>query len=182
LPAAVVQINVFKLSAQLLKVDKAITKSLWRQFGASIDMLRQAIELCPKDLWNRHEKFWYISYHCLFWLDYYLTLKPDNFKPPAPFTLSEFDASGKMPERRYRQEEILEYLHFSKKKCRDLVLSLTEETIHTPWVNETKNYTVYEILLYNMRHVQHHAAQLNMILRDEINDAPKWVSVVQEDI
>ena len=26
------------------------------------------------------------------------------------------------------------------------------------------NYSVVEILLYNMRHVQHHAAQLNLLL------------------
>jgi hypothetical protein len=33
-----------------------------------------------------------------------------------------------------------------------------------------------ELLLYNMRHVQHHAAQLNMLLRERTNSAPDWVS------
>jgi len=33
-----------------------------------------------------------------------------------------------------------------------------------------------ELLLYNMRHVQHHAAQLNMLLRQKTDSAPKWVS------
>jgi uncharacterized damage-inducible protein DinB len=34
-----------------------------------------------------------------------------------------------------------------------------------------------ELLLYNMRHVQHHAAQLNMLLRRRTNSAPpRWVS------
>jgi uncharacterized damage-inducible protein DinB len=34
-----------------------------------------------------------------------------------------------------------------------------------------------ELLLYNMRHVQHHAAQLNMLLRQRTNSAaPRWVS------
>jgi uncharacterized damage-inducible protein DinB len=32
-----------------------------------------------------------------------------------------------------------------------------------------------ELLLYNMRHVQHHAAQLNLILRQTIDSAPRWV-------
>jgi hypothetical protein len=44
------------------------------------------------------------------------------------------------------------------------------------WINEYKNFSVFEILLYNMRHVQHHAAQLNQLLRISIQDAPKWVS------
>jgi hypothetical protein len=31
-------------------------------------------------------------------------------------------------------------------------------------------------LLYNMRHVQHHVEQLNLILRQETDSAPEWVS------
>ena len=44
------------------------------------------------------------------------------------------------------------------------------------------NYPVLEILLYNMRHVQHHAAQLNLLLRQELDDAPDWVSRTEEDL
>jgi uncharacterized damage-inducible protein DinB len=33
-----------------------------------------------------------------------------------------------------------------------------------------------ELLLYNMRHVQHHAAQLNLILRQKTESAPGWVA------
>ena len=33
-----------------------------------------------------------------------------------------------------------------------------------------------ELLLYNMRHVQHHAAQLNLILRQRTDSAPGWIA------
>ena len=36
--------------------------------------------------------------------------------------------------------------------------------------------SIAELLLYNMRHVQHHAAQLHLILRQTIDSAPGWVS------
>ena len=36
------------------------------------------------------------------------------------------------------------------------------------------NYPILEILLYNMRHTQHHAAQLNMLLRQDINKHIEW--------
>ena len=36
--------------------------------------------------------------------------------------------------------------------------------------------TRVESLLYNMRHVQHHAAQLNLLLRQSTNSAPDWVA------
>ncbi|RZK44955.1 MAG: hypothetical protein EOO61_01865, partial [Hymenobacter sp.] len=37
------------------------------------------------------------------------------------------------------------------------------------------NYNLIEILFYNMRHVQHHAAQLNLMLRQDNNNAAGWV-------
>jgi uncharacterized damage-inducible protein DinB len=43
-------------------------------------------------------------------------------------------------------------------------------------------FSTLEILLYNMRHVQHHAAQLNLLLRQEINKAPDWVSQAEDDM
>lgn len=33
-----------------------------------------------------------------------------------------------------------------------------------------------ELLLYNMRHVQHHTGQLNLILRQKTGSAPRWVA------
>lgn len=38
------------------------------------------------------------------------------------------------------------------------------------------DFSVAELLLYNLRHVQHGAAQLNLILRQETDSAPRWVA------
>ena len=160
-------------------MDRSLKETLWRQFGASIDMLENAIKHCPPEFWDTEKNFWYNAYHGVFWLDYYLTLQPDTFSPPLPFTLSEFDASGAMPDRTYSKEEVLAYLAYSRKKCLDVISGLTDEIATSRWVNAHKDYTVLEILLYNMRHVQHHAAQLNLLLRQEIDYAPKWVSVAK---
>jgi hypothetical protein len=156
-------------------MDNSLKETLWRQFGASIDMLKNAILLCPIEFWDTEKKFWYNAYHCLFFLDYYLTLEPTKFSPPVPFDFSEFE--DRMPERTYSKAEILTYLEVCRKKCYDLVGGLTDEIAKSYWTNESKtmHYSVIEILLYNMRHVQHHSAQLNLLLRQEINDAPEWI-------
>ncbi len=155
-----------------------LKEGLWNQFGASIEAFENAIKMCPESVWDSESKFWYNAYHCLFFLDYYLTLKPEYFEPPSPFTLSEFDPLGAMPERTYTKDEILGYLQFCRNKCRSLIASLTDEILNRHWVNEseTMDYPISELLLYNMRHVQHHAAQLNLILRQELDLAPGWVS------
>lgn len=154
-----------------------LKRDIWRQFGASLDMLENAIRMCPVELWDSEKKFWYLAYHCLFWTDYYLTLNPTDFLPPRPYTLSEFDPSGAMPDRTYSKEEMLSYLEHSRKKCFELISGLTQGIANSRWINDYKNYSVFEMLLYNMRHVQHHTAQLNLLLRQEIDNAPRWVSV-----
>jgi hypothetical protein len=163
-------------------MDDSLKGILWRQFGASIDMLKNAITLCPAEFWDTEKKIWYNAYHCLFFLDYYLTLDPRNFSPPNPFSLSEFE--DRMPERTYSKEELLAYLKFCRKKCCDLIGNMTDETAKSNWTNESKtmSYPVIEILLYNMRHVQHHAAQLNLLLRQEINDAPDWLYEAEDKL
>lgn len=156
-------------------MDASLKELIWKQFGASIDMLENAIAFCPKELWDTDTQFWYNAYHCLFFLDYYLTLKPETFAPPQPFTLSEFEDT--LPDRIYSKEELLDYVQFCRAKCIDCIAGLTRESLENKWINESKSmqYPVIEFLLYNMRHVQHHAAQLNLLLRQGCNDAPEWV-------
>ena len=162
-------------------MDTAFKEALWKQFGASIDMLENAILLCTDELWNNDKKFWYKAYHCLFYLDYYLTPEPKHFSPPSGYTLSEFDPHA-MPDRVYSKEELLSYLQHSRKKCHDLIAGMTDEIANSHWENEYKSYSVIEILLYNMRHVQHHAAQLNLVLRQVIDNAPGWVAQTKENL
>jgi uncharacterized protein (DUF433 family) len=153
--------------------------SLWQQFGGAIDMLENAIVACPDALWSdrsQRPEFWYVAYHTLFFLDLYLSESLDGFTPPAPFTLDELDDAGILPERPYRKDELLPYLEHGREKCRAVIGGLTEETmqeVHAWW---TRELSVLEMLMYNLRHVQHHAAQLNLILRQQTDSAPAWVA------
>ncbi len=168
----------------------ALKENLWKQFGASIDMLKNAIILWPEEYWNTNKKFFYNAYHCLVFLDYYLTIPSKNFSSQLPFTIAEpgdvtEDAIDDIiPDRVYSKKELLDYLQSSRNKCYKLIAGLTEEKLQERWIEEegTRNYSVLEILLYNMRHVQHHAAQLNVYLRQQINNAPNWVSQVKDDL
>ena len=168
-----------------------LKESLWKQFGASIDMLKNAIALWPEEYWNTEKKFFYTAYHCLLFLDYYLTHSPKNFSSPLAFSISAdgipADAIDDIiPYRIYSKKELLNYLQASREKCHQLIAGLTEEKLKERWIEEkewgSRNYSVLEILLYNMRHVQHHAAQLNLLLRNRINNAPGWVSRAADEL
>lgn len=161
-------------------MNQNLKESLWKQFGASIEMLENTILLCPDELWDTKNQFWYKAYHCVFWLDYYLTQEPSGFAPPENFSLSEFD--DVLPERVYTKGEVLSYLQACRQKCRKLISDLTDELAEKRWVDEHVNYSIFEILLNNMRHTQHHAAQLNLILRQEINNSHPWVARASIDL
>lgn len=152
-----------------------IRESLWHQFGAAIDMLEEAIETCPQELWYSTGNFWYIAYHTLFYLDYYLAEEAEDFVPPLPFTMSELDPEGPLSPRQYEKAELLEYLRHGRNKCRLLINSLNADNAQKRFVNAYRNYNRVEILLYNLRHVQHHTGQLNLLLRNHDTVPPRWV-------
>ena len=153
---------------------------LWQQFGAAIDMLENALVDCPDELWgdrSRKPEFWYLVYHTLFWLDLYLSESIEGFSPPAPFTLDELDPAGLLPDRVYTKDELRSYLQHGREKCRATIEALTEERAHKHCSFGWGEVSVAELLLYNMRHVQHGAAQLNLILRQTIDSAPRGVAM-----
>ena len=87
-------------------MNPSFIQTIWKQFGAAIDMLENAIAMCPDQLWNAESKFWYKAFHTAFYLDYYLSVDPGSYIPKPPFTTSEFDPAAKMPERMYSKEEL----------------------------------------------------------------------------
>jgi hypothetical protein len=152
---------------------------IWQQFGAAIDMLENSLVACPDELWSdrsQRPEFWYVVYHTLFFLDLYLYGSIEGFAPPSPFTLDECDPAGLLPERPFTKDELQAYLEHGRRKCRAAIEELTDEKARERCVFGWGETSFAELLLYNMRHVQHHAAQLNLILRQKTDSAPRWVA------
>ena len=158
--------------------DETWKRELGAQVGAAIDMMENAIRACPENLWgdrSRQPEFWYLAYHALFFLDLYLSDTMEGFAPPAPFTPAEMDPAGVMPDRVYSQAELLSYLEHGRRKLKTVMAGLTDDWARRHRVFGTVEGSGLEMLLYNLRHVQHHAAQLNLILRQVTASAPTWV-------
>ena len=152
-----------------------LNQSLWSQFGAALEMLAESIQTCPKEVWEGNQVFSFQTYHTLFFLDYYLSTNPVGFAPPSEFSYSEFDEEPVIVI--FPQEMLLNYLAACKQKAQTLILGLDEQLASQRWINESKtmDYSLFEILLYNLRHVQHHVGQFNLLLRQHIDQAPEWI-------
>ena len=165
-------------------MDKSIIEIVWNQFGASIDMLINVISNCPDNYFVTHKRFYYIAFHSTIFLDYYSTIPPGEFLPQLSFTQKELEDRPKeavddlIPDKIYSKQEIVEYLKQSREKCKQIIYKLNDENLNQRFKEGDEpndmDYPVLEILLYNMRHTQHHTAQLNMLLRQDIDKHMEW--------
>lgn len=175
-------------------MDANLKTSIWRQFGATIDYLAETIRACPDHLWhaplwtNPDEQpgfatFWYRAYHTLFWLDVYLFGTEDGFLPPEPFALIEQDwGAWELPERAYTKDELLAYLSDGREKCRNTIAALTDEKL---WQRHDFGWgecSFFELLIYNLRHVQEHAGQLNLFLGQQGVYTPDYETQLRDEI
>ena len=161
-------------------MDTTVKTSVWQQFGAAIDMLGDAINLCPDHLWTfvvwkdpddeRYGQFWFVAYHALKWLDLYLTGTMEGFAPPSPFI------HGALPERPYTKDQILAYLGACREKCQSTIEALTDEKAQQRCVFEWMEPSFLELQLYSTRHVQEHAAQLSLVLGQHDVTGSDWVA------
>ncbi len=181
-------------------METTFRTALWRQFGAAIDMLENALLACPASLWRERlwsdhsdhpqppedAAFWSITYHILFWLDLYLTGLHEGFAPPAPFTLNALDPASVFPEQPYTKDDLHGYLVHLRKKCQTTIAELSDEKAHQqvtfPWLGGML-MSFLELQLYNMRHVQEHAAQLSLFLGQHAipDEALDWVPRAKDE-
>ena len=153
-------------------------EAIGQQLGAAIDTLDGAIRACPDGLWTAGERWhqpWYLAFHTIFWLDLYLSESDSEYQPPAPFTLGELEP-GVFPERSYTQRELLAWLD----QCRDalaarLATIATDDGARRRCRLHWGEMEAAELLLYNLRHVQHHAAQINLLIRQAGGEPAPWV-------
>ena len=87
---------------------------------------------------------------------------------------------GTRPTRPFTKPEILAYVGHCRDKCRNVIEALTDlesaRRCGFDWLNEM---SFAELLLYNLRHVQHHTGQMNLILRQHGASVPDWESRAQ---
>ena len=164
-------------------MDATFKSALWAQFSAALDMLERAIRACPDSLWGakREPPFWYLAYHTLFFLDLYLSPSTEGFAPPAPFTLAELDPSGVMPDRVYSKAELLDYLEHGRVKARVRVDALNADSAAAPSDYRWIQLSAFEAVLYNMRHVQEHSGQLNLMLGQNGVLTPDYPTQVDDE-
>ena len=94
------------------------------------------------------------------------------------------DSAEAAPEQPYTKEELRAYLASVRQKCRATIEALTDEQarrpVEYPW-SEGQPISFLELQLYNMRHVQEHAAELSLFLGQHGVQIDAWATRAQDD-
>jgi hypothetical protein len=162
-----------------IQVERTLKEILWLQLGASLDMLGNAVSACPKELWERPSDqmgFWYMAYHALWFLDHDLSPAGGEFAPPA-FDIHNYELAIKEPPylHSYSKSDVQEYLQHCRLRAQGAIERLDDPNPRVLRGCERAKANATEVIVGQIRHIQHHSAQLNLLLRQATDSAPGWV-------
>lgn len=144
-------------------------QQLISQYDASLSMLKNCIEQYDENIWfdckNYTNSAWHIAYHVIFFANIYSCCKESDIRQWSKET-EYYHILGKTPwpphekillEKSYSKTEILEYLqHVNECIPSYLEAMNANENCWPSWYNLSQ----FEFHLNNIRHIQHHTAQL----------------------
>ena len=158
-----------------------------RQFAATIQMMQLAIRACPDDLWDDRKEgspFWHLAYHALFYTDFYLSEDEKKFRPreyhedKANFLPGDYQEYGGIvttPRKAFTRDQLLDYADHCLGKCQETFDKLSDDRALERCGFWWYKLNVGEFLLNNLRHTQHHAGQLILLLRRRADIGIDWL-------
>jgi hypothetical protein len=154
------------------------------QIDAALSMLGACIERCPDELWGRpvaNLKFCQVAFHALFFADYYLEPVEADFRQQAyhrehPSFFRDYEELEDRPQQQvYDKAAVLDYLAHCQRKLHDVLAAETADSLAAPCGFRRKNWSRAELYMSNLRHLQHHAAQLSLRLRLDAAVEIPWI-------
>ena len=144
----------------------------------------------PASLWNTpvaRYPFCQVAFHTLFYADFYLGPDADSFQRQSfhvanPTLFGDYEQlEDREPVSLYERPQIVSYLEFCRSKAGTTIAAETEQSLGAPARFARKNFSRGELHLNNIRHIQHHAAQMILRLRLDTDVDIPWIGTGWED-
>jgi uncharacterized damage-inducible protein DinB len=156
-----------------------VIDGLQRQFISSCKMLRNAVANVPDEKWHHGAEGWFFSltaYHIVETLDFYLRKSPDGMRwgAQAGFDWDESKDTERDILPKITKGIVEAYLDEVEGKLTELLSSLGIKDLSNkddfPWFT-----SIFEKLIYVLRHTTHHAGELSKTLRDWQCKRVEWI-------
>lgn len=161
---------------------------LAHQFEASLGALNVVIARCPDAIWHEpvaNWKFCQAAFHTVFFTDVYLqpsedpvALKAQAFHQSHQAQFRDYEELEDRPQvHTYDKSFVREYLLFVRQKAQDTIARESAQVLAGQSGFSWRKCSRAELHVYSIRHIQHHAAQLGLRLRQHSPDITiPWVS------
>lgn len=150
--------------------NKTITDIFVSQYRASLGMLRQALEKVPEEQWNTQEynnPNWQIMYHTLWATKFYLEANPESYIPFENAIEGAESLGGNQDWENPEEGVVIEGFHTKDELFSfiDEIENNLQQHIKTLPLKEDSGFEWYpysrlELHINNIRHIQHHTAQI----------------------
>jgi hypothetical protein len=156
---------------------------LANQIDAALRMLDACIDRCPDSAWDAPVcdlAFCQAVFHALFFADCYLgpdteSTRHQPFHRDHPQFFRDYEElQDKKQELLYDRPTIKKYVEHCRSKAAKVIATETPETFAAPCGFPWLKFSRAELYVYNIRHVQHHAAQLSLRLRLDSTITIPW--------
>ncbi|HZK83053.1 MAG TPA: DinB family protein [Humisphaera sp.] len=160
---------------------------LIHQYEASLSTLNLAIAGCSDESWNERVanlKFCQAAFHAVFFADVYLqpsddveALKRQAFHVDHRGDFRDYEEMEDRPQvLLYAKPFVQSYLQNVRHKAQATIELESAAVLAGPSGFRRRNCSRAELHVYNIRHIQHHAAQLSLRLRLDAEIDIPWVS------
>ena len=167
-------------------MHNTLVELLTHQYEASLSTLNLAVNHCPQSSWNERVAAWRFcqaAFHATFFADIYLQPSDDvDALKRQPFHIEHAAAFGDYEELEdrpqamlYEKQFVLDYLQHVRRKAQETIARESAEALAGPSGFRRRQCSRAELHVYNIRHIQHHAAQLILRLRLDANVDVPWV-------
>ena len=150
--------------------DSTVTNVLTSQYKAALNMFRNTIEKVPTEYWNSMEynnPIWQIAYHTIWATQLYLGVNVTTFEPwdkaiegaesLGGSNVWENPEEGVIVEGYNTPDEIVSFIDSTQNHLKQAIDALPfNENSGFEWYP----FTRLELHVMNIRHIQHHTAQI----------------------
>lgn len=161
-----------------------VRQLLTNQYHAALSTLASCVAQCPAALWNvpvAKAPFSQAAFHTLIFADLYLGFENEVEFRRQPFHLANaafFGDYEQLEDREpvciYERTHIMKYIEFVRDKASAILAAESAQSLAGPTGIPRRNFSRAELHVYNIRHIQHHSAQLILRQRQEKAADIRW--------
>jgi hypothetical protein len=161
------------------------------QLEATLCTVNACIDRCPDVAWNSpvaNYRFCRVVFHTLFFADYYLGQDESSFQQQSfhrdnqEFFGDYEEFEDRPPVALYDKPSLKRYLEHCRTKGAAVLAAETTATLQARAGFPRRACSRAELYVYNIRHIQHHAAQLSLRLRLDFHEDIPWIAHAWRDL